>query len=98
MLIECEFIPRTGATQEQLKALGAALQSWYRDELKPGSEPDYVDSRALDDLLQGQLPQPWSVRLSDMFGEENRLSGDKSDLSSKRIGNVFPGSADKQSV
>jgi hypothetical protein len=97
MFLECEIIPRKDSSPEQLKALGAAVRHWYRAGMISGFKPCYVDRRALEDLLRGELPQPWSVRLSAMFAD-----GDHPDsrygLTSNRIRGAFPDSADKQSI
>jgi hypothetical protein len=67
MALHGELIPRHGARPEELKARGAAIQSWFADFLRQRAEAgDDVDSwlgeEAVGDLLHGKLPQPLAAR------------------------------------
>jgi hypothetical protein len=59
-----EIIPRPDATPEQLKRLGAALAEWW-ERRGGGTEggPHWIDGAALNDLLAGELPQPFVLRI-----------------------------------
>jgi hypothetical protein len=59
-----EIIPRPDATPEQLKRLGTVLTDWW-DLEGAGATPavSWIDRPALDDLLAGELPQPFVLRL-----------------------------------
>jgi hypothetical protein len=56
-----EILPRQDATPEQLKRLGAALTEW---STRPGTSggATWIDRAALEDLLAGELPQPFVLR------------------------------------
>jgi hypothetical protein len=62
--LDCAVIPRQDSTTDELKELGAALLAWWRAEgLNPGSAAERLDEAALNDLLAGELPQPFGLRL-----------------------------------
>jgi len=69
---DCEIIPRPDSTAQELKRLGNALAQWWDSEEKgrPGGR-QWIDQSALNDLLAGELPQPFALRL---LGELNSLS------------------------
>jgi hypothetical protein len=54
--IDCEVIPRSGATPAQLKALGSALLRWYVRECHRDGIAHSVDTEALIELLNGRPP------------------------------------------
>ncbi len=56
MPIDCEVIPRPGATPAELKALGSALLRWYVRECDGDGIAHSVDTEALIELLNGRLP------------------------------------------
>lgn len=56
MPIECEVVPRDGASPEDLKRLGNALLRWYVRERERGGIADSLDAEALAALLNGRLP------------------------------------------
>jgi hypothetical protein len=63
-----EVFPRQDATPEQLKRLGAGLTEWSSRTGKSGGA-NWIDRAALDDLLAGELPQPFVLRvLTEMKG------------------------------
>lgn len=64
MSLLCEVIPRTDATPEELRTLGRAIRAWYQRERGRNGLAHYVDTYALDDLLAGELPQPFALRFS----------------------------------
>jgi hypothetical protein len=64
MPIDCEVIPRAGATPAELKALGSALLHWYVRECRGDGLAHSVDTEALIELLNGRLPAPRVPRLS----------------------------------
>lgn len=76
MSLLCEVIPRGDSTPQQLRALGGAIRCWYERERGGSGLANYVDTFALDDLLAGELPQPFALRFStvahplDSFGRQ----------------------------
>jgi hypothetical protein len=58
MPIDCEVVPRPGATPGELKALGAALLRWYVRECRADGLAHSVDTEALIELLNGRPPSP----------------------------------------
>jgi hypothetical protein len=58
MAIECEVVPRPGATPAELKALGSALLRWYVRECRGDGIAHSVDTEALIELLNGRPPAP----------------------------------------
>jgi hypothetical protein len=58
MPIDCEVIPRPGATPAELKALGSALLRWYVRECRRDGIAHSVDTEALIELLNGRPPAP----------------------------------------
>ncbi len=58
MPIDCEVVPRPGATPGELKALGSALLRWYVRECGSDGIAHSVDSEALIELLNGRPPSP----------------------------------------
>ncbi|MGE3805509.1 MAG: hypothetical protein AB7K24_12610, partial [Gemmataceae bacterium] len=76
MSLLCEVIPRGDSDPHQLRALGGAIRCWYERERGGSGLAHYVDTFALDDLLSGELPQPFALRFStiahpmDSFGRE----------------------------
>lgn len=64
MPIDCEVVPRPGATPAELKALGSALLRWYVRECREDGIAHSVDTEALIELLNGRLPAPRVPRLS----------------------------------
>jgi hypothetical protein len=68
--LDCAIIPRHDATPDELKELGAALAAWWRAECSvPGSAAERLDEDALNDLREGELPQPFGLRLLGWFRE-----------------------------
>jgi hypothetical protein len=58
MPIDCEVIPRPGATPAELMALGSALLRWYVRECRADGAAHSVDTEALIELLNGRPPSP----------------------------------------
>jgi hypothetical protein len=58
MPIDCEVIPRPGATPDELKELGSALLRWYVQECGGDGVAHSVDTEALIELLNGRPPAP----------------------------------------
>ena len=56
MPIDCEVIPRPGATPADLKALGSALLRWYVRECRRDGIAHSVDTEALIEMLNGRPP------------------------------------------
>jgi hypothetical protein len=56
MAIDCEVIPRPGATPDELKSLGSAVLRWYVRECRGEGIAHSVDTEALIELLNGRLP------------------------------------------
>ena len=56
MPIDCEVIPRPGATPAELKALGSALLRWYVRECRRDGIAHSVDTEALIEMLNGRPP------------------------------------------
>ncbi len=56
MPIDCEVIPRAGATPDELKALGSALLRWYVRECRRDGIAHSVDTEALIEMLNGRPP------------------------------------------
>jgi hypothetical protein len=67
MPIDCEVIPRPGATPGELKALGSALLRWYVRECREDGIAHSVDTEALIELLNGRPPAPRVPRLSPAY-------------------------------
>jgi hypothetical protein len=67
MPIDCEVIPRPGASPAELKALGSALLRWYVRECGGGGLAHSVDTEALIELLNGRLPAPRVPRPSPAY-------------------------------
>jgi hypothetical protein len=67
MPINCELMPRSGATPADLKALGSALLRWYVRECGGGGIAHSVDTEALIELLNGRLPAPRVPRPSPAY-------------------------------
>jgi hypothetical protein len=67
MPINCEVIPRAGATAAELKALGSALLRWYVRECRGDGIAHSVDTEALIELLNGRVPAPRVPRPSPVF-------------------------------
>jgi hypothetical protein len=62
--LDCAVIPRQDATSDELKELGLALGAWWRAVCAtPNSPAAQLDEDALHDLLAGELPQPFGLRL-----------------------------------
>jgi hypothetical protein len=62
--LDCAVIPRQDCTTDELKELGFALGAWWRAECAaPNSPAAQLDEAALHDLLAGELPQPFGLRL-----------------------------------
>jgi hypothetical protein len=59
--ILCVLLPRRDATPEQLKALGEALCTWSEMEQESGLHAGFR-TRGVDDLLEGEMPQPLAIR------------------------------------
>jgi hypothetical protein len=74
--LDCAVIPRSDSTAEELKELGAALSAWWRAECSaPGSAAERLDEDGLNDLLAGELPQPFGLRLLGWLREPGVRSG-----------------------
>ena len=58
MPIDCEVLPRPGATPADLKALGSAVLRWYVRECRAGGMAHSVDTEALIEMLNGRPPAP----------------------------------------
>jgi hypothetical protein len=57
------LFPRLGATSDELKTLGRAIQHWFTAFLQEHPAMDgWLDHDAVDDLLHGELPQPLAGR------------------------------------
>ncbi len=67
MPIDCEVVPRLGATPAQLKALGSALLRWYVRESRDDGVAQSVDTEALIELLNGRQPAPRVPRPSPAY-------------------------------
>jgi hypothetical protein len=67
MPIDCEVMPRPGATAAELKALGTALLRWYVRECGGQGIAHSVDTEALIELLNGRLPAARVPRPSPAF-------------------------------
>ncbi len=62
--LDCAIVPRQDCTPDELKELGFALGAWWRAECAaPNSPAAQFDEDALHDLLAGELPQPFGLRL-----------------------------------
>jgi hypothetical protein len=57
--IDCEVIPRSDASPQELKRLAQVLGGW----IERNAMPSVTTAYALADLRQGELPQPLSVAL-----------------------------------
>ena len=58
MTTNVELTPRRTLAPDELKRLGAALESWFANFLRQRPETDgWIDQDALDDLLAGELPK-----------------------------------------
>jgi hypothetical protein len=64
MPIDCEVIPRAGASPAQLRALGSALLRWYVRECPEAGVAHSLDTAALIELLNGRPPPARVARLS----------------------------------
>jgi hypothetical protein len=70
------IVPRQDASSDELKELGAALAAWWRAECAiPGSAAERLDEDALNDLLAGELPQPFGLRLLGWFRDPEAHRG-----------------------
>jgi hypothetical protein len=64
LCLDCAVVPRRDCTAEELKHLGAALSEWWESEWAGRSGGlCWVDGDALNDLLAGELPLPFGLRL-----------------------------------
>ncbi len=62
--LDCAVVPRHDCTAQELKSLGAALTEWWESEWEERSGGlCWVDGDALNDLLAGELPLPFGLRL-----------------------------------
>jgi hypothetical protein len=84
---DCEIIPRQDATTEQLKRLGTALALWWQTEGKDSARPaTWIDQGAVNDLLAGELPQPFALRLLAEVNNQIVATGEiKTGTSTARI-------------
>lgn len=74
--LDCAIIPRRDLTSDELKELGVSLAAWWRAECAaPGSAVERLDEDALNDLLAGELPQPFGLRLLGWFREPGAHRG-----------------------
>ena len=65
--LNCEILPRSDASAEELKRLGVALSDWlntYLDEVgESGLDVEvWLDMDGIDSLLAGELPAPFAIR------------------------------------
>jgi hypothetical protein len=71
-----EIIPRRDASMEQLKRLGDALSRWWQCEWAgTGRGLHWIDTGAIDDLLSGELPQPFVLRLLTEVNQRSPSTG-----------------------
>jgi hypothetical protein len=74
--LDCAIIPRRDLNSDELKELGVSLAAWWRAECAaPGSAVERLDEDALNDLLAGELPQPFGLRLLGWFREPGAHHG-----------------------
>ena len=74
--LDCAIIPRRDATPGELKELGAALGAWWRAECSAaGSAAERLDEDSVNDLLAGELPHPFGLRLLGWLREPGVRSG-----------------------
>jgi hypothetical protein len=75
---DCEIIPRQDANPEQLKRLGRVLAQWWQDEGKDRARgTQWIDQSAVNDLLAGELPQPFALRLLAEVNSHAEATGDR---------------------
>jgi hypothetical protein len=80
---DCEIIPRQDATTEQLKRLGTALALWWQTEGRDSSRPaTWIDQGAINDLLAGELPQPFALRLLAEVNNHVAATGESQTITS----------------
>jgi hypothetical protein len=70
MAFECEVVPRSDLTPEELKALGQAVQTWCGVEA--GRLAAGWDRRGLEDLLAGEMPRPALLLYLQELDDERR--------------------------
>jgi hypothetical protein len=76
LLGDCEIVPRQDASPEQLKRLGNAIARWWEDErADAGRANPWIDTSALGDLLAGELPQPFALRLLTEINHPSAFPG-----------------------
>lgn len=66
MIVNCRIVPRHDAATDQLKALGMALENWFDRFLAGLAGQDFegwIDRDGLKDLIAGELPQPFLLRI-----------------------------------
>lgn len=68
MTLNGRIVPRQDAPPDQLKLLGVALECWFNafvaDLASDGRDVEgWIDPEALKDLLAGELPQPFLLRV-----------------------------------
>src|SRR5262245_1078985 len=71
-MILCTLRLRTTATTEQLKALGQALRRWRDEERSVGSCRPKIDQQDLKDLVEGELPKPQLLRITEAIRLMNK--------------------------
>lgn len=79
-LLDSEVIPRTDATSEQLRALGAALGEWAGRECSDAGILHFISRNALANLVNGNPPPPYLEQYQEMRNENRTLTGDKTSL------------------
>jgi hypothetical protein len=71
-----QIVPRHNATSDELKRLGKRLSDWWAHDWA-GADPEthWIDQAALNDLLAGELPQPFGLRILADAGERMAAGG-----------------------
>jgi hypothetical protein len=98
MALLCEIIPRRNATAGQLKRLGLALDRWYGRETGGDGIAHYIDYWALQDLLNGELPQPVALRLSTTSHARDPWGHMRPRLTVEQLRTAFPEHALKRTL
>ena len=83
-LLDCEVIPRSTATSEQLRALGGALAVWARHESADIGILHFISRGALVNLANGNPPPSFFEQYQEMLNEARALMGDVAALGAEQ--------------